>query len=205
MKLFRIVVVASMLLVGACSGGVAVAATPSSPAALPATPLPVDSVLQVDGRFVAQDGRAFALAERRGRPQLVTMFYTSCPYMCPLLIDAAKGIDHALTADERAKLPVLLVSFDSVRDTPEALQAQATKRKLDTPRWTLATTDAATVRKLAGVLDIRYRALADGGFNHTGVLVLLDADGRILARTEAVGAVPDPVFLKAVRQAIAER
>ena len=199
MNLLRIGLVALTLVVGNCSGNGAAASPPSS------APLPADSVLQVDGRFVAQDGRAFALSDRRGKPQLVTMFYTSCPYMCPLLIDAAKGIDHALTSAERAKLLVLLVSFDSARDTPEALAAQATKRKIDTRRWTLATTDATTVRKLAGVLDIRYRALADGGFNHAGVLVLLDADGRILARTETVGAVPDPAFLKAVRQAIAER
>lgn len=171
-------------------------------AASPPAPLPADSVLQVDGRFVAQDGRAFALAERRGTPQLVTMFYASCPYMCPLLIDAAKGVDRALTPAERARLPVLLVSFDGARDTPEALAALAAKRRLDAPRWTLATADAATVRKLAGALDIRYRALADGGFNHAGVLVLLDAEGRILARTETVGAVPDPAFLDAVKDAV---
>lgn len=196
MKRFNAAIAA--ILLAASSAGSAIAASPP----LPPAPLPADSVLQVDGRFVAQDGRAFALAERRGKPQLVTMFYTSCPYMCPLLIDAAKGIDHALTPAERAKLPVLLVSFDSARDTPEALAALAAKRKLDTPRWTLATTDATTVRKLAGVLDIRYRALADGGFNHAGVLVLLDADGRILARTETVGAVPDPAFLKAVKKVL---
>ena len=196
MKRFNAAIAA--ILLAASSAGSAIAASPP----LPPAPLPADSVLQVDGRFVAQDGRAFALAERRGKSQLVTMFYTSCPYMCPLLIDAAKGIDHALTPAERAKLPVLLVSFDSARDTPEALAALTAKRKLDTPRWTLATTDATTVRKLAGVLDIRYRALADGGFNHAGVLVLLDADGRILARTETVGAVPDPAFLRAVKESL---
>ena len=32
------------------------------------------------------------------------------------------------------------------------------------------------VRTIAGLLGIRYRALADGDFNHTTVLVLLDAE-----------------------------
>ena len=45
----------------------------------------------------------------------------------------------------------------------------------------------------------RYRELADGNFNHTSALVLLDAKGRIVARTEQVGAKPDPEFVKAVR------
>ena len=57
------------------------------------------------------------------------------------------------------------------------------------------------MRKVAGVLGIRYRLLADGEFNHTGALVLLDAEGRILARTETIGSKPDPEFLAAVREA----
>ena len=55
---------------------------------------------------------------------------------------------------------------------------------------------------MAGALGIRYRQLADGEFNHTSMLVLLDADGRILARTEQVGSQPDPEFVAAVRRAL---
>jgi protein SCO1/2 len=59
------------------------------------------------------------------------------------------------------------------------------------------------VRAVAGLLGIRYRELADGDFNHTTALVLLDADGRIVARTERVGGKPDPAFVAAVRRALA--
>ena len=31
------------------------------------------------------------------------------------------------------------------------------------------------------------------------VLVLLDADGRVVARTERIGGTPDPAFMEAVR------
>ena len=58
------------------------------------------------------------------------------------------------------------------------------------------------MRAVAGVLGIRYRQLADGEFNHTSELVLLDADGRVLARTDKVGSRPDPEFLAAVRRAL---
>ena len=54
---------------------------------------------------------------------------------------------------------------------------------------------------MAGVLGVRYRQLADGGFNHSSMLILLDAEGRILARTEKVGSQPDPDFVNAVRKA----
>ena len=63
--------------------------------------------------------------------------------------------------------------------------------------------EKTTMRAIAGVLQVRYRALADGEFNHTSVLVLLDAEGRVLARSETMGPRPDPEFLAAVRKAVA--
>jgi len=168
-------------------------------------PLPGDSVLQIDNVFTNQDGRNFKLAERRGKPQLVAMFYTSCKYICPLIIDSGKGIDNSLTPDERKKLSILLVSIDPVRDTPEALMYIVNKRKLDTTRWTLSRTDEKGVRTLAALLGVRYRVLADGEFNHTSALILLDAEGRVVARTETLGSKPDPVFLAAVRKTLAAK
>ena len=52
------------------------------------------------------------------------------------------------------------------------------------------------------VLGIRYRVIGDGEFNHTSALVLLDADGRVAARTEIIGSKPDPAFVAAVRKAV---
>jgi protein SCO1/2 len=91
-----------------------------------------------------------------------------------------------------------------VRDTPAALKAIVDKRELDGSRWTLASPPGQDVRAVAGVLGIRYRALADGEFNHTSALVLLDSDGRTLARTERMGGRPDPEFLAAVKRAVAK-
>ena len=168
-----------------------------------ATPLPGDSVYLLQDAFSDQSGRRFTLADRRGKPQLVSMFYTSCRYVCPLIVDSAKGVEHALTPAERARLGLLLVSMDPARDDTAALAAIARKRKLDPARWTLARTDAGSVRRVAALLGVRYRALADGEFNHTSALVLLDAEGRVVARTERLGPVPDPAFLAAVKSALA--
>jgi len=66
----------------------------------------------------------------------------------------------------------------------------------------LARTEAASVRSVAALLGVRYRALADGEFNHTSALVLLDDEGRVVARTERLGSVPDPEFLAAVKAAL---
>jgi protein SCO1/2 len=166
-------------------------------------PLPNDSIYRLTAQFSDQNGQQFQLADKRGQPLLVSMFYTSCQYVCPLIIDSAKGVEHGLSESERAQLGILLVSMDPVRDDTEALASVAAKRKLDASRWSLARTGKSDVRKLAALLGVRYRELADGEFNHTSALVLLDADGRKLASTERLGTNPDPEFIAVLRGALA--
>ena len=178
----------------------AVATTTS--AGSPIAPLPSDSLYQLSAPMVDQSGRSLAWRDQRGRPRVVSMFYTTCRYKCPLIVDSGKAIEHALTSQEQARFGITLISLDPKRDTPRALAALAAKRRLDPAHWSLLRPAAGDVRALAGLLGVRYRALADGDFNHTSVLVLLDADGRVLARTEQIGSPADPEFLRAVHAAL---
>jgi protein SCO1/2 len=167
------------------------AASPPVAAQGPGAPLPGDSVYQLDLALTDQEARTGKLADLRGRPVLIAMFYTSCKYVCPLIIESLRRVDQALPAGERARLRVVLVSFDPEHDTPRVLRATADERKVDTARWTLARTDADGVQKLAAVLGVQYRAIQNGDFNHSTVISLLDADGRIVAhsgRTDALDA-----------------
>jgi protein SCO1/2 len=166
------------------------------------TPLPSDSIYQLQAQLVDQGGRSQAWRTLRGKPRLVAMFYTSCQYICPLIVDSGKAVEHQLTPSERSRIGIVLVSMDPARDTPKALQAVVQKRRLDTARWTLAAPRAQDVRDIAAVLGIRYRQLADGEFNHSSALVLLDAQGRVLARTETMGTKPDPEFVAQVKRAL---
>jgi protein SCO1/2 len=173
----------------------------SAPSAATGAPLPRDSVYQLDATLTDQAGRTTPWRARRGRPQLVAMFYTSCQYICPLIVDSGKAVEKQLSQAQRLRLGILLVSMDPARDDPDALRAVADQRGLDLARWTLASPPGNQVRAIAGVLGIRYRALADGEFNHTSAMILLDADGRILASTDKMGTQPDPDFVAAVRRA----
>lgn len=163
-------------------------------------PLPADSVYQLPVTLTDQKGHPASWRLRRGRPQLVAMFYTSCKYICPLIVDSGKSVQKQLTATEKARIRVLLISLDPERDAPAALAAVVKQRQLDQTLWTLASPAPADVRAIAGLLGVRYRRLANGDFNHTSALVLLDAEGRIVARTEKIGSNPDPEFVAAVRR-----
>ena len=170
-------------------------------ATLAAPPLPKDSIYQLDLPLTDSAGRTADWEQLRGTPRLVSMFYTSCQYICPLIVESGKAVERQLTPAQRAKLGVALISMDPARDTPAALKKVVGDRKIDASRWLLASPRSNDVRQVAAVLGIRYRQLADGEFNHTSALVLVDAQGRILARTETLGSKPDPAFVAAVRKA----
>lgn len=190
----------ALLLAGAASlAGATPAAAP--PPSTTATPLPTDSIYQLALPLTDQTGRNFHLDERRGQPMLVSMFYTSCQFVCPMLIDALRDTEARLTDAERARLHVLMVSFDPAHDSVAVLRRTADQRHLDAGHWSLARTDARNVRKLAAVLGIQYRALPDGEFNHTTALILIDAEGRIAGRTAKLGDA-DPAFVKLVKAAV---
>lgn len=168
----------------------------------PALALPGDSVYQLDATLSDQRGQAIKLDAGRGQPVLVSMFYTSCQFVCPMLIDAARDTRAALSEAERRRVKVLLISFDPARDTPARLAAMASERGLDAAQWTLARTDPATVRKIAALLKFQYRALPDGEFNHSAELILLDGEGRIAARTSMLAGA-DARMVSAIRRQLA--
>ena len=184
------------LAAAACSGNVtsssrpapAGSPPPSAAAATPATPAtPLGpSIYDLPVRLVDAHGHASGLDVARGKPVLVTMFYGSCAVACPLLVSEVGQVLAELPEPARRDVRVLLVSFDAARDTPAHLAEIVRDRKLDA-RWTVAAANDADARALAAVLGFRYRALPNGEFAHGSTIVALDAEGRPIARTEAIG------------------
>lgn len=155
---------------------------------------PPASLYHLDAKLTNQAGKTHGLDVYRGHPVLITMFYGSCQATCPLIIDTLRVTERAVPAAQRANLRVLMISFDPERDTPAALNAIARERRIDGARWTLAHADAATVRTIAALLNVQYRQLPGGEFNHSTVITLLSPKGEIEASTTALGHA-DPALL----------
>lgn len=166
-------------------------------------PLPPDSIYHLRAPLTDQNGVRQTLAATKGHVTFMTMFYSNCDNVCPLIIETLKMTEAAIGEAQRGQLRATLISLDPARDTPARLKELSAQRHIDQSRWTLLTTDAKTVRKIAALLGVQYRQLGNGEFNHASVLILLDREGRMLARTTTLGAV-DASFVAAARKALAQ-
>lgn len=160
--------------------------------------LPGDSLYQMSLTLQDQQGRQFDLASMRGRPVIVSMFYTACSAACPLTIDTIKKIRHAASAPDRGIPSVLLVSIDPQHDDVVNMAAMAKAHELDAASWRLTRSTAGDLMAFAAALGVAYRQRTNSDFSHNAVIVHLDENGRIVARTSVIGNV-DPAFVSAVR------
>lgn len=129
------------------------------------------------------------------------MIYTHCPGMCPLAIATLKRIEGSLPADQRPQLEVVALTLDPAHDSVVSLREFRRSQQIDSLRWTLGRPSTQSVVEIAGALGISFRVLDDQTVDHPGVFVLLDKNGKVLARTSRTQDV-EPRFLAAVRTAL---
>lgn len=165
--------------------------------------LPRNSLYQLDVAVTDQDGHTTSWRDSAGSssgPRMVSMFYTHCDYVCPMLFEAIRNIELQLPPTQRQLLQVGLITLDPERDDIAALKKTADQRGGDAARWRLYRTQPKEVRKLAGVLGVQFRQLKNGEFNHSTLIILIDAQGIELARTDNITKT-DANFIKAVLKA----
>lgn len=157
-----------------------------------------DSVYQLEIPLQSSDGTTVTLSEIRGKPLLVTLFYSQCSSVCPMITARLQSIESQITPRNRHNLTILMVSLDAERDTPQALATFRHEHHIEGSNWIVARAGAQDVRTLAAVLGVRYRELPDHSFNHSAVIALIGRDGVVKARADGVlGA--DAAFVRQVR------
>ncbi len=166
-------------------------------------PLPGESVFQVPATLIDQYGQPFNPAHAAPSATLFTMFYGDCQYACPIIVENLKQTAAALSASERSRLRIVMISLNPGVDTPEKLTQLAQKNALDPGLFTLAVPrDDADTRLWAAALGVKYRRAANGEINHSTHLVLTDRAGVPLADSSTLTPRPDPDFIKALHTAL---
>jgi protein SCO1/2 len=155
-----------------------------------------DPRLPSGGDFIldSADGPV-ALAGLRGRVVLLYFGYASCPDVCPTSLALIKAALQTLTPAELARVRVLFISVDPLRDTPAKLKQYA---RYFHPNIIGVTGKAAEI----GAVAVRYGASyaftpvqSAVGYvvDHTSVTSVVAPDGRLVEQLPHGTAAPEIV------------
>ena len=169
----------------------------------PGKPLTDGSLYQLETKWTSDVGREIQLRVLRGKPQVVVMFFARCEFACPLLLHDLKQIEAALPEKLRGEVGFVLVTFDTQRDTVEALHAYREAQQLSPKSWTLLRGQSDDVRELAALLGINYKQDARGQFAHSNLVTILNGDGEIAQQIRGLNNAPDEAVK--VLQQLAEK
>jgi protein SCO1 len=150
-----------------------------------------------DLALTGADGGKITLARFRGKPLLVSLVYTGCADVCPLVIEnlaAASGVAEATFG--RGSFNILTVGFDTKRDTPDRMRSFARQHHAGGENWLFAAADATTIDRLASAVGFDFAASASG-FDHPAQVSVVDKEGRVYSQiyggSFAIPAVVEPL------------
>ena len=125
-------------------------------------------------------GQAFQLGQLAGRPIVVSMIYTSCHHICPMITrNLARNVEVAREALGEEAFPVVTIGFDWQVDSPERMRQFATEQGVsDVDDWYFLAADASTIDALSKNLGFLFFPSAKG-FDHLVQTTIVDRDGII--------------------------
>lgn len=174
-----LLLLAPLLRAAESASGAPPAMPPCCAVIAPDAPLSGRSIYQLDSIWTNDAGRVSRLAALRGRPVILAMFFSHCEYACPVLVQDLHRLRAQLPEAVRERAAIVLVSFDTVRDTPAALRAFRERMSLDAG-WTLLRGETDAVEDLAMLLGVKFKQDARGQFAHSNLITILNAEGEIV-------------------------
>ncbi len=132
-----------------------------------------------DYRLTDSDGNPVSLQDFRGKPLILSLVYTSCHHVCPMLTTHLKRVvemGYDLFGEEG--FTVATIGFDTPVDTPRRMSEFAHSRGIDLPGWYFLSADADSIRRLAADTGFLFQP-SPKGFDHLAQITLVDADGVV--------------------------
>jgi len=129
--------------------------------------------------FTDTEGKSVELARLRGKPLLVSLVYTGCTDVCPVIIENLRpAIEIAQSALGQDSFTTITIGFNTYHDTPDRMRSFARERGVDLPNWLFLSGQQRAVDKLAAATGFTIMPSA-GGFDHMAQVTVIDAEGRI--------------------------
>ncbi|PRX38053.1 protein SCO1/2 [Meinhardsimonia xiamenensis] len=155
-----------------------------------------------DHRLTDMNGAALRLGALTDRPLVISLVYTSCGTVCPVVSDHLREVvldaRRALGADS---FNVLTFGFDARGDSPEKLRGFAVSHRIENmPRWWVASADPATTQVLLRELGFSYEDIA-GGFRHVTQTTVLAPGGEVFRQVYG-DDFPPPMLVEPLKELV---
>ncbi len=145
---------------------------------------PKPQAVKLSGTWVDQSGKAFSNDRLQGHVTLMTLAYSTCRTLCPMIGARVKKLDESLLK-QGIKTEIVLISIDPDNETTESLTSWMKTRGVLKDRWSFIKGSADATLTLAGQLKNSSLKM---GFSdhrspdhipHTSYLAVLDPKGEI--------------------------
>jgi protein SCO1 len=138
-----------------------------------------------------EKGNPFGSKQLAGRVWVASFAFTSCPAVCPKLMEQVAVVQHR-SRNAGAGVALVTFSVDPETDTPEKLHAYARRFRASPYRWNFLTGELTSIEKtvVKGFKLAMGREKIEGGENlfnifHSERLVLVDQKSQIRGYYEA--------------------
>ncbi len=181
-------VLAAVLVIGACAGGLLYYARTDALRAQILPPFPGERIrvhlALPDVPLVDQKGAAFRFGDLRGRVTLVTGVYAACTTACPEIFLEVKKLLDELPAAERADVSVVALSLNPEYETAQLMDAVTEGRGFRHPefRYVNGQQPAAMHDLLTSLQFSATRNPQTGIIDHANLFLVVDRANQIAYR-----------------------
>ncbi len=162
--------------------------------------LPDNSLYHLESLWTTDDHQSFRLEELRGKTRILTMFFSRCDEICPMLTGQLKLLEREMSPALRARTGFVLVTLDPEADDAESLADHRRRMGYSRDNWILLRGKPDDTRQLANLVGVTYMPKKqDGQIDHDGVIIILDTQGRIVEKTSSI--TDRAAFLKKLEKA----
>jgi protein SCO1/2 len=133
------------------------------------------------GNYTFRDttGQNFELDSLKGRPLVISLIYTSCHHVCPIITaNIERNADIAQEALGEDAFSIVSIGFDWQVDTPDRMRMYASAKGIDTAGWHFLSGDEESVKAISKDLGFQFFP-APQGFDHLSQTTIIDAEGRV--------------------------
>jgi protein SCO1/2 len=152
-----------------------------------------ESVFQLESKWIKQSNDSIFLRDLEGKIIVTAMVFTHCESACPRIVADLQRIEKAFNKEELENIQFLLISMDPKRDTPQRFLTFAKEHSLN-KNWLFISSSEDATMEIANVLNVRFKKLSDGGYDHSNIIHVLDRNGKINFQQNGLEQKPDDLI-----------